>query len=96
MGVGATFWFPGEAFLLKFPGLQHPFADGLRRFGAFFAAEFLIFDSGRLDVNVDPVEQWPGNPVAIIFDLFRRAAAFPLGIPKIPARVRIQAGAKPA
>ena len=60
MGVGATFWFPGEAFLLKFPGLQHPFADGLRRLGAFFAAEFLIFGSGRLDVNVDPVEQWPG------------------------------------
>ena len=85
MGVGATFWFPGEAFLLKFPGLQHPFADGLRRFGAFLAAEFLIFDRGRLDVDVDPVEQRPGDPVAIVLDI-RRTAALPLGISKISAR----------
>ena len=50
LGIGATFWFPREAFLLEFPGSHHPFANGLRRFGALFAAEFLIFDRGRLDV----------------------------------------------
>ena len=29
LGIGATFWFSREAFLLKFPGSENPFADGL-------------------------------------------------------------------
>ena len=29
LGIGATFWFSREAFLLKFPGSENPFADSL-------------------------------------------------------------------
>jgi prophage maintenance system killer protein len=62
LGIGPTFWLSEEAFLLKFPGSQHPLADGLRRFGAFFAAELLVFNGGRLYVDVDSIEQRPGDP----------------------------------
>ena len=35
------------------------------------AAEFLVFDRGRLDMNIDAVEQRSGNAVAVIFNLLR-------------------------
>ena len=39
--------------------------------GMLLAAEFLVFDRERLDMNIDAVEQRSGNAVAAIFNLLR-------------------------
>ena len=92
LGVGATSCVSGEAFPLKDPGAKHAFPNGLRGFGSFFTAEFLVLNRGGLDMNVDAIKQWPGNPIAVTLDLFWRAAAFPLRITKISAGARVHRG----
>ena len=39
--------------------------------GMLLAAEFIVFDRGRCDMNIDGVEQRSGNAVAVIFNLLR-------------------------
>jgi hypothetical protein len=46
-------------------------------------------------VEVNAVEQRPRNPLAVAFDLPRRATAFPLTISIVAAGVRIPLGEIP-
>ena len=91
LGVGAALWFSDKAFELEFSSTQHASRIACDA-SARSAAEFLVFDRRRLDVDVNPVKQRPGNPIAIVLDLFRRAAAFPFGSPKYPHIIRDSSG----
>jgi transcriptional regulator with XRE-family HTH domain len=53
--------------VLELARCEHAFANCLRRLRLLVAAEFLVFDCRRFDVNIDAVEQWTGDAIAIVF-----------------------------
>ena len=69
-GVG-----PGEARLLARAGGHHPGADGGRGLAGRVVREVLVGDRRKLEVQVDPVEQGPGEPAEVVVALPGRAPA---------------------
>jgi hypothetical protein len=78
-----------KTLLLALTGTDNPLADGSRSFLSAFAGNVAIFDRGHFNVQIDAVEQWPGNALPISLHLKRTAAALPFEIAKIAARARI-------
>jgi hypothetical protein len=77
---------------LDFPCGFHPLADPAGILAAAGGGEFAVVHQRHLDVQVDAVEQRPGDPLAVAFDLPRRAAALPLAIPVVAAGMRFLLG----
>lgn len=91
-GVAVGFSPAGKPVLLAGAGFDHPFADHGRRLGGLVARELAVLDGGSFDVDIDPVQQWAGDPGAIFFHLARRAPALAGGISEVTARARVHRG----
>jgi hypothetical protein len=68
LGVGKKF-LVGVALLLDFPCRRHALAYRRGVFGCVVGNEFPVLDGGNVDVNVDTVDQWPGNSRDVLLDL---------------------------
>jgi hypothetical protein len=61
-------------------------ADGFGAFAAVLAAEGFVFDERHFDMEVDAVEKWPADALAVFGDHRRTAAAFAFQITVEAAR----------
>src|ERR1035437_9683883 len=76
-----------EALLLGRARGEHPLPNGRRGLTRAGGRQLLVADGRHLDVNIYPVEERPGNLVAVVLDLQRRTAAIVFRIAVIPARI---------
>jgi hypothetical protein len=74
-----------ETILLPAPGGIDPALDGSRRFAAVFSFEVPVSDGRNLNVNIDPVQQGPGDFRLILADLLGCAPAGLVRIAKVTA-----------
>src|SRR6202011_3694778 len=66
--------------------------DQLRAFRFYRPSQILNIDRRNVDVDIDPVQQRPGNTSAILLHLRRTASAFSLHIAVVTARTRVHCG----
>src|SRR4029077_8449543 len=78
-----------KTLLLKLPRADNAPADRIGTFLSAFAGDVTIFDCGHFNVQVDAVEQRPGDALPIPLYLKRAATAFALQVAKIAARAGI-------
>src|SRR6266581_4390059 len=78
-----------ETLLLKLPCSNDAFANSSGSFLCTFAGDITIFACGHFDVQIDAVEQRPGDSLPIALHLKRAATAFALQVAKIAARTGI-------
>jgi len=64
-----------ETIFLPVPGGIDPALDSSRRFTAVFSLEIPVSDGRHLNVDIDPIQQGPGNFRLILADLLGRAPA---------------------
>jgi hypothetical protein len=87
VGIGVQAGTAAEALTLEAAGPLHPRSDGGAGFLAQRSNEITVGDGRHLQVDVDPVQQRPGDPRSVAFDLQRSAAA------RVDRIVEIAAGA---
>src|SRR5438477_5097589 len=68
---------------------SYPLANRGGTFLHLRARNITVFHSRRLDVQIDSIEQRPGNSLPITLNLERPTSAFALQITKITTRTRI-------
>lgn len=64
--------------------------NGGGEIGVFRGSQFLVFDRGDVDMNIDAFNQWPGDTRNITLDLRTRAITFMTWIIAVPARTGVQ------
>ena len=69
-------------------GTDDPLPDGGGRLALPQLRQLFVGDRGHFDMDVDAVEQRPGDTAAVAGDLGRRAAAFAAGIGLVAAMKR--------
>lgn len=74
-----------EPLLLDLPGGVDAALDLRRGFAAGAGRQLPVFHRGDFDVNVDAVQERPGNLRPVLSDLPGRAPALPAGVPVVPA-----------
>jgi len=67
------FFSPGESLDLERAGAQHALAHRCGIFRGGRAAEFLVLHCGHFDVDIDAIDQRPGNFRNVALNLRRRA-----------------------
>lgn len=67
-------------------------ADGVRGLAQFLGTKLRDRKRGRLDVDVDAIQQRAADPCAVALDLRRRAAALVLGVSEVAARAGVHRG----
>src|SRR5204862_5574139 len=78
-----------KAILLAFTCPHDPAANRGGCFFGAFAGDVSIFDGRNFNVQIDAIEQGPGNTLAVPLHLHRTATAFAFQIAKIAARTGI-------
>src|SRR5690606_18962808 len=74
-----------EAPKLNLPSRQHPFGNGSGRFRAGVSCQFIVLHLRYFDVDIDPVQQRPGDLIQITVDQGRSADTFLQEQSKVPA-----------
>src|SRR5439155_2240479 len=90
--VAVYFAVVANTFLLPFPGADDAFANGIGAFLRALAGDIAIFDRRHFNMQIDAIEQRPGNALTISLHLHRSAAAFALEIAEVAARARVHCG----
>ena len=80
-----------EACALYLADADDAFSNSGAGFGALGDAQFVEGDGGRLDVQIDAIEQRAGDSLAIFFHLLRRAAALAFRVAVEAAGARVPA-----
>lgn len=74
---------------LPLAGHAHAFAHLCRAFSRMTGAQLGMVDPRHFELEVDAIEQRPGNPRSVTCNLIGRAAAAPAGIAGVTAWTRI-------
>ena len=86
LGVGVDVLQVFEAFYLHLPGLDHPLGDVLAAYaGAFYGGELVEGDGGYFHVEVNAIQQRPGDLAEVALDDGRAADAFLVGVVVVAA-----------
>src|SRR6266403_6005447 len=85
-GVAVHFGVGVETGALFFAGALDAFADCGGRFFGSGAGNVAVFNGGNFDVEIDAVEEWAGNALAITLHLDRAAATFAFQVAEVSAR----------
>src|SRR5208282_4194630 len=72
--------FPREAAQLALAGFYDAFTNQVRTFPARVLPQLLVADGGHVDVDIDAIEQGPGNLRDVALDEGRRAGALARGV----------------
>ena len=91
-GIGGGFSLTGEAVFLDAARLKNAIENLCRGLGRAAAGELLEGHGRRFDMDVDAVEEWAGDAVAVTLDLDAGAAALALRITVESARTGIHRG----
>ncbi len=81
-----------EALLLDFPRPRHAQGYLGRTLGLAPVSEIAVLDGGHLYVDVDPVQERPGNPGTVTVDHERRARALVYRVGKVAAWAGVHSG----
>ena len=81
-----------EPLQLQFARCNNPPADIMRRLSGIISGEVFVRYCRDFYMNIDPVEERPGDFSAVSLDLSGRAGAGMLRIPKISARAWVWSG----
>src|SRR4051812_21733621 len=88
-GVAVHFLVGTKPDVLLLPGALNAVANRIGNFFGSCARNIAILDGGDFDMEIDPVEQRPGDSLAITLDLDRTATAFALQVAEVSAGTRI-------
>jgi hypothetical protein len=85
----AIYLLPREALQLPLAGFHDALANLLGAFPAGVLSQLLEADGGHINVDIDAIEQWPGNLRDVTLDEGRRARTLARGVVEKAARVRV-------
>jgi hypothetical protein len=80
----------GKTVFLDLPGLFDADPDVGGGVARFPGRQIAVADRGDLDMDVDPIQQWSGDPALILADLLGRAAAGTAPVAEITAGASIR------